>query len=195
MHFHIVDFGGKMLARSLKNIWTDEKLVYICSAKDKMVSNLTAILQYFKVSNDKLLVFAVSIFASCFSFPEVLSFICHCKTRMYVKGGYLVWVKSGDVELSHWLQAILFRARGGLRSGEEHQGVTSSPALSLHPPRACLGLMECARPELSSWPSSYSQSVLKHTPTVLSVHTTVTFSGYYGRQCKFYLVILSDTQC
>lgn len=35
-----------MLARSLKNIWTDEKLVYLCSAKDKMVSNLTTVLQY-----------------------------------------------------------------------------------------------------------------------------------------------------
>lgn len=194
MHFHIVDFGGKMLARSLKNIWTDEKLVYLCSAKDKMVSNLTTILQYFKVCNDKLLVFAVSTFASCFFFPKVLS--CHFKTCMYIKGGYLVWVKSGDVELSHWLQAILFRARGGIRSGEEHQGVTSSPALSLHPPRACLGLMECARQELSSWPFSYSQSVLKHTSTVLHAHNLYFFC-HFGWRCKFFtlLVILSDTQC
>lgn len=67
-HYHLVVFGGKMLARSLKNIWTDEKLVYLCSAKDKMVSNLTAILQYVKVSNDELLVFAVSTSAArCFS--------------------------------------------------------------------------------------------------------------------------------
>lgn len=42
------------------------------------------------------------------------------------------------MELSQWLQAILFRARGGLRSGEEHKGVTSSPALSLHPPARLL---------------------------------------------------------
>lgn len=45
--FSYVDFGGKMLARSLKNIWTDEKLVYLCSAKDKMVSNPATVLQTF----------------------------------------------------------------------------------------------------------------------------------------------------
>lgn len=63
------------------------------------------------------------------------------------------WVGS-DLQLwsCHWLQAILFHARGGYRSGEEHQGVTSSPALSLRPPRARQGLVECARLELSSWP-------------------------------------------
>lgn len=67
------------------------------------------------------------------------------------------------MELSQWLQAILFRARGGLRSGEEHQGATISPALSLHPPRACKGLVECARRELPSWPFSFAPSVLRHT--------------------------------
>lgn len=38
-----------MLARSLKKIWTDQKLVYLCSAKDKMVSNLTTILLCFVI--------------------------------------------------------------------------------------------------------------------------------------------------
>lgn len=45
IHALLYQFGGKMLARSLKNIWTDEILVDRCSAEDKMVSNHITVLQ------------------------------------------------------------------------------------------------------------------------------------------------------
>lgn len=48
------------------------------------------------------------------------------------------WVRSGDVGLSHRLKAILFCAWGRERSGEEHQGVPGSPALSLRLPARLL---------------------------------------------------------
>lgn len=165
-----------MLARSLKNIWTDEKLVKLCSAKDKMVSNLTTILQFFLSSTQWLSCSLSLLSVQLLPVWGGLCYICICcfATCVHFTGGSLGWVKSGDVELSHWLQAILFRARGGYRSGEELQGITSSTALSLHPPRACWGLVECARLELSSWPFSYDQSVLKNITVVLFLHTSIT---------------------
>lgn len=56
----------------------------------------------------------------------------------------LGWVISGDVELFHWLKAILFGAGGAVRSGEEPQGA-QVPRSVAPPPRACEGLVDCAR--------------------------------------------------
>lgn len=113
-----------------------------------------------------------------------------------LQGGSLGWVKSWDVELSRWLQAILFHARGGYRSGEELQGVTSSPALSLHPPRACWGLVECARLELSSWPFSYTQLVLIHTQQCFSCTRALVVLLIMVDDKNFtQVVIYSDIHC
>lgn len=86
---------------------------------------------------------------------------------VFISGGYLDGVKSGGMELSCWLQAILFHAReGGKGVGRSIREFTSSSALSLHPPRARWGLVECARSELSSWPFCIFQCVLQHTPNL-----------------------------
>lgn len=86
MHFHMDDFGGKMLARSLKNIWTDEKLVYLCSAKDKMVSNLTTMLQCC-LSSAQWWGFGLSLL-SVLLLPvwAFYTSICHVNTCAYIRG-------------------------------------------------------------------------------------------------------------
>lgn len=105
-----------------------------------MVSNLTTILQNYltNIWPERCQRILLAVFKNKKSSQSVkfVNVTCDLKCLHFI-GGFLGWVKSGDVELSQWLQAILFCARGGFRSGEEHQGVTSSPALSLHPPRAC----------------------------------------------------------
>lgn len=67
--------------------------------------------------NDRLVVawFAVSKLTASVGFiSKFYSSISHFKTCVYITGVVLLgWVKSGYVELSRWLQAILFRARGG----------------------------------------------------------------------------------
>lgn len=80
-----------------------------------MVSNLTNILLCFVIKCPMISFssqFATVATIMGFS-PGVAHQFVTFKTCVYITGGYLGWVKSGDMELSCWLQAILFRARGG----------------------------------------------------------------------------------
>lgn len=124
-----------MLARSLKVAWTDKQPVYLCSAKAKMVSNPTAVLQKSlsvqrETIDSRLAVSSISGAITLYLFCKVNLF----QGWMFCRG----WDRSGDVGLSHRLKAILFCTWGRERSGEEHQGVPGSTALSLHLPARLL---------------------------------------------------------
>lgn len=84
--------------------------------------------------------FTVSTAAACVFSHSLSSLVTSNNFSILIIGTpSLGWVRTGDVEmLSLWLQAILFGARGGLRSGEEHQGVISSPCSVALPPARLL---------------------------------------------------------
>lgn len=112
--FSCVDFGGKMLARSLKNIWTDEKLVYLCSAKDKMVSNLTTVLPMLLIKCPMTILWSQTANSTVPAGVRLVHLhVSWSDLCVYIRRGSLGWVKSGDAELSYRLQAILSRAWGG----------------------------------------------------------------------------------
>lgn len=85
-----------MLARSLKKIWTDAKLVHHCSAKDKMVSNLTTILLYcFSSALWQVLLSLLSVWV-VFFLPQVLHFnLSLLNVCLYLGWGWgCTWVGS-----------------------------------------------------------------------------------------------------
>lgn len=96
-----------------------------------MVSNHITVLQSCFMYSIILSLWAelsVSLAAASVWFHIHNVYCFYTQTGLYITGFSLGWVTSGDVELSHWLQVILSGARGGLRSGEEHQGAPGFPA-------------------------------------------------------------------
>lgn len=164
MHFHKVDFGGKTLARSLKKLWTDEKLVYLCSAKDKMVSNLTTILLYcfsFKCPYDRF-------FSVCCQFGgatlQFVTFKC-----VYILGGgvYLNWVKFVIWSCLAGYRPSYFVLEGGKGVGRSIRE-SQAPQLCRSAPRALAedwwsGRAQSCLPDPSVW---FNQC-LSTFPTVL----------------------------
>lgn len=155
-------FGGKMLARSLKNIWTGEKLVYLCGAKDKMVSNPATILQDYQFPCNKSSApsqLSVQLLPAWGCSSSICPFFFKESFSVYLAGrggGGCPWVWSN---LQLWscptgLQAILFCAWGGEKEWGGASGSHKLPcSVAPAPPRALAeSWWECARSELSSWP-------------------------------------------